>query len=405
MCGGRRPPLVTPSDNELTVYPMLTTLAAAALVGPALTVGEIEDRAIERPAREGHMMECVVMEPSDQSMTIWGATQNGKQVRITIPAEDRNAVVALTMMDTVRQEQLATLLDMAETAKCADARRHLLDLFSDLSISQHPESFGSLEARWNTLREATVVCGGESKTLDRRKNGNRDRQTPAALLFTVDRNLTYTSATGPVLDQMLPADWDLTTWGKYTVQDYLRAVVGEAADDPTFPIYDNYRLALRGLPQVFETEIGGHDWTTHLYPVRRDGAVVGIVGYAFSKSDVFALTAPAVEQEEDESYLLTDAKAGVMGYNDAYVRAFGLPTKSLEAFRDWALANVTDPAAYIEATCAVFTSAEPATTRVEMLDGRVFDRYSHALFTPKGGVRGRAWYFTEVKAEAKRRVA
>jgi PAS domain S-box-containing protein len=104
--------------------------------------------------------------------------------------------------------------------------------------------------------------------------------------------------------------------------------------------------------------------------------------------------------------ILVVAPDGTMlSFNNRFVEMWGIPeevvaSRSDEAALRAVLDKVKDPDGFLERVCYLYDHPdEHSRDEIELVDGRIFDRYSAPLKAPEGGDLGRAWYVRDVTQE------
>ena len=104
--------------------------------------------------------------------------------------------------------------------------------------------------------------------------------------------------------------------------------------------------------------------------------------------------------------ILVVAPDGTMlSFNNRFVEMWGIPeevvaSRSDEAALRAVLDKVKDPDGFLERVCYLYDHPdEHSRDEIELVDGRIFDRYSAPLKAPDGGDLGRAWYVRDVTQE------
>ncbi len=122
------------------------------------------------------------------------------------------------------------------------------------------------------------------------------RQLPA-IVWTVDRDLVFTSSEGSGLTQLGLRPGEVV--GR-TLYEYF------GTDDPDHPAIRAHRLALEGEQQTYEFSWAGHHYRVRLEPLHnRAGEIEGVIGIAFD------VTEQVTAQRELERMATTDPLTGL----------------------------------------------------------------------------------------------
>ncbi len=103
-----------------------------------------------------------------------------------------------------------------------------------------------------------------------------------------------------------------------------------------------------------------------------------------------------------DGILAVDAHSSVLSYNGRFAEMWGVPPDLLAARADAALLEaakrkVLHPEAFMRRVQELYDRHdETSADEVELLDGRIFDRYSAPMRDADGRYYGRVWYFRDV---------
>lgn len=118
----------------------------------------------------------------------------------------------------------------------------------------------------------------------------------------------------------------------------------------------------------------------------------------------------AVESGLD-GMVVVSAAGRMISMNHQFVQMWPIPAAIVASADDEAaltsvLDKLVDPEAFIARVHSLYADpTAPARDEIELLDGRVFDRYGTPLAAPDGSYLGWAWYFRDVSAERATRTA
>jgi two-component system cell cycle sensor histidine kinase/response regulator CckA len=111
-----------------------------------------------------------------------------------------------------------------------------------------------------------------------------------------------------------------------------------------------------------------------------------------------------------DGILVVDERGKVLSYNGRFGQMWGLSPQELATRADAALlqaahTKVADPDGFIQRVRHLYERHDASSRdEVELVDGRVFDRYSAPMRTAEGRYYGRVWYFRDV-TERKQAIA
>lgn len=128
-----------------------------------------------------------------------------------------------------------------------------------------------------------------------------------AIVWTVDGDLRFTSATGAGLTHLHAAG---TSVGK-TLYEYFRT------DDPTFPPVAMHRRALRGESVSYETHWEKRIYRSWVEPLCEGGAVVGAVGVAIDITDQRRIEEALHAEEQRCRRIIDNVPGGILEFNAA----------------------------------------------------------------------------------------
>ncbi len=114
-----------------------------------------------------------------------------------------------------------------------------------------------------------------------------------------------------------------------------------------------------------------------------------------------ALGATAIECSP-EGILIVDANMRMISYNHVFMEMWRIPKQLMEAsgITPWLKclsAQIKDPDAYLARVHHLYDNpSETAHDKLELTDGRIFERDSVALYDENGKYLGRAWFFRDI---------
>jgi len=126
------------------------------------------------------------------------------------------------------------------------------------------------------------------------------------------------------------------------------------------------------------------------------------------KEDEVRLQKALLESQSENTLdgILVVAPDGTMlSFNNRFLEMWGIPdevvaSRSDEAALRAVLDKVKDPEGFLERVCYLYDHPdEHSRDEIELVDGRIFDRYSAPLKAADGGALGRAWYVRDVTQE------
>lgn len=227
------------------------------------------------------------------------------------------------------------------------------------------------------------------------------RQLPA-VLWTVDRNLVFTSSLGAGLAKLGIAPNQVVGW------DLFRYF---GTTDPDFPAIAAHRRALAGGSERYELQWNGEIFESYLEPLRdRSGEIVGVIGLAADVTEQRRADAALRESQEKyrllfesttDSVVIADIEGRVLDANPACLNIYGY---SAEEVRQMKLTDVVAPEAREQAARAMARLArgEPVTGTLPMVrkDGRRLTVDLLAFVAETGGEK-RIYSFTRDVTERK----
>jgi PAS domain S-box-containing protein len=204
-----------------------------------------------------------------------------------------------------------------------------------------------------------------------------------AVLWSVDRNMNYTSTMGAGLAALGQRP---DQYKGYTVYDYF------GTEDPEFHAIKSHRRALAGESVTYETEWKGRTFAAHVEPLRHtDGKIKGVIGVAFDVTDrkiiqkeleqTVSLLRATLDSTADGIVAL-DHKGSIVTYNRKFLETWEISEEmAATANRDELLAavldQVKDPGGFVQLAMRSYARQDAETLDVvELKDGRVLERYT-----------------------------
>ncbi|HSD72022.1 MAG TPA: PAS domain S-box protein [Thermoanaerobaculia bacterium] len=204
-----------------------------------------------------------------------------------------------------------------------------------------------------------------------------------AVLWSVDRNLRFTSSMGAGL-----AGLDQKPGQNNGVSLYEYFVT----EDADFQPIAAHRRALEGKSQTYEIEWKGRVFASHVEPLRNtDGSIKGVIGVAFDITDrkeiqnelekTVSLLKATLDSTAD-GILVVDHEGKLVRYNKKFLEIWKIPEEmTTSANRDELLAfvldQVKDPGGFVQLAMRSYARHEAQTIdTVELKDGRVLERYA-----------------------------
>jgi len=204
-----------------------------------------------------------------------------------------------------------------------------------------------------------------------------------AVLWSVDRNMNYTSTMGAGLAALGQRP---DQYKGYTVYDYF------GTEDPEFHAIKSHRRALAGESVTYETEWKGRTFAAHVEPLRHtDGKIKGVIGVAFDVTDrkiiqkeleqTVSLLRATLDSTADGIVAL-DHKGSIVTYNRKFLETWKISEEmAATANRDELLAavldQVKDPGGFVQLAMRSYARQDAETLDVvELKDGRILERYT-----------------------------
>jgi PAS domain S-box-containing protein len=204
-----------------------------------------------------------------------------------------------------------------------------------------------------------------------------------AVLWSVDRNLRFTSSMGAGL-----AGLDQKPGQNNGVSLYEYFVT----EDADFQPIAAHRRALEGKSETYEIEWKGRIFASHVEPLRNtDGSIKGVIGVAFDVTDrkeiqneleeTVSLLKATLDSTAD-GILVVDHEGKLVRYNKKFLEIWKIPEEmTTSANRDELLAfvldQVKDPGGFVQLAMRSYARHEAQTIDiVELKDGRVLERYA-----------------------------
>lgn len=110
----------------------------------------------------------------------------------------------------------------------------------------------------------------------------------------------------------------------------------------------------------------------------------------------------AQQEATIDGILVVDGNRKWVSYNQQFISMWGIPAdvaakKDSEEALQLVMKNLVDPDEFVDRVHYLYAHQnEKSRDEFELLDGRVFDRYSTPMFGPDGQYYGRVWYFRDV---------
>lgn len=183
-------------------------------------------------------------------------------------------------------------------------------------------------------------------------------------------------------------------------------------------VKENYRRCLRqrsaiDYDETLELPAGTTYWRTTLVPyIDASGRVFRLLGTSFEISHTVHLEYKARYQssllsayleESPDGILVVDANNHIKTWNQRFLEIWNIPAHIMEA-RDGGRAleivreQLREPDEFLNRVTHLYQhlDQEEKGYRVEMRDGRIFERYSRGLRDPEGTYWGRIWFYRDV---------
>ncbi|HEY3171886.1 MAG TPA: PAS domain S-box protein [Thermoanaerobaculia bacterium] len=225
-----------------------------------------------------------------------------------------------------------------------------------------------------------------------------------AVLWSVDRNLRFTSSMGAGLANLNQRP---DQFKGLTLFDYF----GTADQD--FDAIAAHRRALAGESVTYETEWKGRTFASHVEPLRHaDGRIYGVIGVAFDVTD-----RKNIQKELEQSVsvlratldstadgiLVMDHDGNILTYNKKFLEMWKISEETAaSAHRDdlleAVLDQVKDPGGFVQLAMRSYARPDaPTFDVVEFKDGRIVERYTRPQILGGKSV-GRVLSFRDVTA-------
>jgi PAS domain S-box-containing protein len=204
-----------------------------------------------------------------------------------------------------------------------------------------------------------------------------------AVLWSVDRNLRFTSSMGAGLANLNQRP---DQFNGLTLFDYF------GTEDADFHAIAAHRKALAGESVTYETEWKRRTFASHVEPLRHsDGKIYGVIGVAFDVTD-----RKMIQQELENSVsllrttldstadgiLVLDHEGNIVTFNRKFLETWKISDKTAAtANRDELLESVLDqvkdPGIFVQLAMRSYARQDSETFDVvEFKDGRIFERYT-----------------------------
>jgi PAS domain S-box-containing protein len=204
-----------------------------------------------------------------------------------------------------------------------------------------------------------------------------------AVLWSVDRNLRFTSSMGAGLANLNQRP---DQFKGLTLFDYF------GTEDADFHAIAAHRRALAGESVTYETEWKGRTFASHVEPLRHsDGKTYGVIGVAFDVTErmgiqkelesTVSLLRTTLDSTAD-GILVLDHAGSIVTYNRKFLEMWKISEeKAATADRDELLESVLDqvkdPGIFVQLAMRSYARQESETLDVvEFKDGRSFERYT-----------------------------
>ena len=165
--------------------------------------------------------------------------------------------------------------------------------------------------------------------------------------------------------------------------------------------------------EVLDMPIGTTYWRTSLVPyINASGRVFRILGTAIEISSTVHLELErryqstllsAYLEESPDGILVVDANNQMRTWNHRFLEMWDIPEAILEAGDGFNALEVVrrqlkDPDDFVARVLELYDhlDQEERNYRVELLDGRIYERYSRGLRDPQGTYWGRIWFYRDV---------
>jgi PAS domain S-box-containing protein len=112
----------------------------------------------------------------------------------------------------------------------------------------------------------------------------------------------------------------------------------------------------------------------------------------------------ALQESSIDGILIVDENGRILRFNERFTKIWGLPAEVLDSRIDeealkHALSRVREPEAFLKRVRELYDDRQATGhEEIELVDGRVLDRYSAPIVGGNGVYYGRAWYFRDVTA-------
>lgn len=167
-----------------------------------------------------------------------------------------------------------------------------------------------------------------------------------------------------------------------------------------------------GLPQTFEYRLsvpgkGLRDYEAHMAASGRN-EVIAIVRDVTEKNDMTRMLRTerdlrsAIVEAAIDGMLVIGSGGSVVAHNRKFLEVWGIPDDALGAGTDERLLQevrdkLADPDGFMEKVQWLYENREEVSRdEIELLDGRVLDRYSAPAVGSDGNYYGRVWYFRDM---------